>query len=262
MTDLLDGGSTESTLDQFDPKKDYWKDLTGEGGKFYDPDPEIAKQKVAFGKLHGDNFISVKNKAFDDLSASYLQLREEANKGPKLQELIDQLSQKLNPSNETKADDESKPVFDPTEVTNLITNQLQQHELQKQRQANKDFVKSKLNEHYGTNYQSAVKQQIDDLGVSGDLFNTLAENNPKLLIKTLGLDQPVQRQDFQAPPRSALRPDSFAPKGGEDRPWSFYQKMKKDKPSQYLSNETQTQMVLDYARLGPKFEDGDFKRFH
>lgn len=263
MNDNLLSGGSDDQAPAFDPNKDYLKELIGEGGKFHDADEKLALQKVAYGKLHADHFIATKNKAFDDLSAEYLRLREDHNKGLNVQELADQVAQRLASSERTQAKEEEsiQPVFDPKQVDSRVVELLQQHELTKMQQANRQQVLDKLTERFGNNYQSSVKQQIDELGVSEELFNSLAKNNPKLLIKTLGLDQPVKQQDFQAPPRTALRSDTFAPQGAEKRTWSYYQKLKKDKPSQYLSPETQTQMARDYERLGKDFEDGDFSRY-
>lgn len=263
MIDLL--GSDTDQVPAFDPKKDYWKELTSEGGKFYDPDPEVAKQKLAFGKIHADNFIVTKNKAFDDISVDYLRLREDYNKRPKIEEMLDQLSNKLTSSEQTQANEsKDQAQFDPKQVQDLISAKLQdgfvQYEVNKKQQENQNLVSEKLIERHGKNYQDVVKQQIDELGVSLDLFNTLAKTNPKLLIKTLGLDEPVIPAGFQAPPRSSVRSDSFTPKGGEKRTWSYYQKLKQEKPSNYLDQKTQTQMGRDYLALGKEFEDGDFHR--
>jgi len=247
------------------PPKNYLETLTGPGGKFdktkYKSDGEML-EALARGKWEADNFIVTKNKAFDDLSADYIRLKEEVEKGPKIQELFDQMTQKLASTNQNPGNDVTNPppAFDPKQVETMISNTLQAHELAKLQRANQDSVRAKLTERYGANYPNIVKQQIEDLGVTEDLFNSLAKNNPKLLIKTLGLDQQPQQDVFQAPPQSSVRTDSFAPRGGSKRTWNYYQELKKTNPRLYADPKTQTQMAMDYANLGRDFEDGDFHK--
>lgn len=243
-----------------DPNKDYLTDLIGPGGKFYDPDQTVALKKLAYGKMNSDVMIETKNKAFDDLSADYLRLREEHMKGLNIQELSDQITAKLASSANTQANVEIKdqPVYDPKQVDSLIAERLQQHELTKRQQDNQREVQAKLIERYGNNYKTSVKQQIDDLGVSEDLFNTLAKNNPKLLARTLGLDQPQVKEGFQAPPRSSVNSDNFSPQGGPKRTWAYYQELKKNSPNVYSNPKTQTQMINDHIALGDSFEDGNY----
>lgn len=245
--------------------KDYLAALTAPGAKFdrakYPTDADLL-QAMSKSGWHGDNFIKTKNKAFDDLSADYIRLKEEVDKGPKIQELFDQMTQKLASTNQNPGNDISNqpPAFDPKHVETMISNSLQAHELAKVQRSNQDTVRAKLSERYGANYPNIVKQQIEDLGVTEDLFNSLAKNNPKLLIKTLGLDQEPQQDLFQAPPHSSVRTDSFAPRGGQKRSWSYYQELKKTNPRTYSDPKTQTQMAMDYATLGKDFEDGDFHK--
>jgi len=258
MTDNLLAGN-----DQPAEPKSYFEALTAPGAKFdktkYKSEGELY-EAIARGKWEADNFITTKNKAFDDLSADYLRMKEEVDKGPKVQELIDRMSQQFSNSNtqtipETK---EQVPTFDPKQIESLISEKLQAHELSRAQSQNRKQVQDKLVERYGNNYQAQIKQQITELGVSEDLFNSLASNNPKLLIRTLGLDQEPVTESFQTPPRNALRTDPFAPKGAEKRTWSYYQNLKKTNPTLYSNPKTQTQMHMDYMNLGRDFEDGDF----
>jgi hypothetical protein len=247
--------------DQSEPK-DYLAAMTAPGAKFdktkYKTDAELL-QAMAKSGWHADNTISTKNKAFDDLSADYIRLKEEVDKGPKVQELFDQMTQRLNSQNQVIQQEVNQvPAFDPKQVETMISNSLQAHELNKIQKSNQDLVRAKLQERYGSDYAGVVKQQIEDLGVSEDLFKSLAKNNPKLLIKTLGLDQEKQQDLFQAPPQSSVRTDSFSPRGGQKRTWSYYQELKNKDRNLYSDPKTQTQMIMDHAALGREFEDGNY----
>lgn len=259
---MTDDSLLTQTNDNNNPDS-YWEALTGPGAKFdrtkYSSDQELF-EAVGRGKWEADNTITTKNRAFDDLKTDYLKLREEQEKGPKIQEMIDKLSTRLA-SSDTQSAPEVKdaPQFDSQQIDALVSTKLQdgfrEYEVSKAQTENRRVVMDKLVERYGNNYSTAVKQQIDELGVSEDLFNTLAKTNPKLLIKTLGLDQAQQSDTFQSPPRTN---DRFAPKSGPKRTWEFYQRLKREQPSVYANSKTQTQMIMDHSQLGNAFEDGDY----
>jgi hypothetical protein len=253
--DLLAGGQPAEP-------KSYLAELTKEGGKFdkskYASDADLI-EALAKGKWHADSALSIKEKAFDDMSADYLRMKEEVDKGPKIQDIIDQMNKFSNNNNQVIPETPGQvPGFDPKQIPSLVAQEYAANKLADAQAANRREVQAKLVERYGNNYQAHVKQQITELGVSEDLFNSLAANNPRMLIRTLGLDQEQITDTFQAPPRNAMRTDQFAPRGGEKRTWSYYQNMKKTNPAQYSNPKTQAQMHMDYMNLGREFEDGDY----
>lgn len=255
MTDSLLNGDNNDHI-EIDQNKNYLEELVGDGKKFK------STEELAKGKYYADQTLMMKNKQFDDLKADYLRLREEHQQGATLKELIDKLQSTNLEGNNTHANNEvQQPVIDPKQIEDIAASIIQKHELTKVQQNNYNSVKDKLTQHYGSNYHAAVKQQIDDLGVSPQLFDELAKSNPKLLFRTLGLDQPKASDNFQSPPRTERRAESFAPTGGNKRTWSYYQKMKQENPKLYLDTKIQTQMMKDYEVLGTDFEDGDFHRF-
>lgn len=240
--------------DQVDPNKNYLEELVGEGKKFKSP------EDLARGKAEADAFIATKNRAFDELSADYARLKADYDARAKLEELLDQMKDKqlASTDNTDNGNGENKAVYDPKQVEALVASKFQEMEMTKLQQQNYNDVKNKLVQQYGNNYASAVKSQLDQLNVSEDLFESLAKNNPKLLYRTLGLDQPKAQDGFQPPPSSSVRGDNFTPMGKEKRSWSYYQKMKQDNFKKWSDPKTQMQMNWDYQELGDSFEDGDF----
>lgn len=245
---------------QFDPSKDPLEALTGPGGKFdrskYESEMDMYKA-IAKGKLEGDMYIDHFKQRHDELKSDYTRLREEYNAGPKLKEIIDQFSsskQLHQESNQPLANDDK--ALDETKLADLISNKLNEYEQNKKEEANARRVEAKLIEHYGSNYQSALKQQVDQLGLDKDFVNGLARKHPEVLFKTLGIDQPRTRDDFQTPPRSSQQ---FSPNVGNERTWQYYQKLRTTDPVAYRSPKIQDQMFKDAARLGDAFQDGDWK---
>jgi len=247
--DLLSGGDQPIV----DPAKDYFAELVGENKKFKD------ERALARGKYEADMFIEHKNREFDALREEYLRLREDYNSRAKLEELVDQLSKPRQQSDhdDTLTVSENKPVFDPEQLGNIISSKVQEIEQGKKQEENFRLVQDKLRQRYGSNYDDVVKQQIEELGITRDRLNEMAKKEPKLLIRTLGLDRDIPQEQFQAPPRSQQRSDSFAP-SLQKRTWAFYQKMKKEEPARYLDSKTQVQLMRDRAALGTEFEDGDW----
>jgi len=238
-----------------DPEKDYLSELVGDGKKF-----KTAKD-LARGKYEADMYVETLKKRSDDLRADYLRLREESMSRAKLEELIDQLSkQKQNSSNENTppVNDDKMPGLDLNQIESLISNKMEERDVSKRQSENFNMVKSKLKERYGNNYNDVVKEQIQELGITEAELNDMAKRQPKVLLKTLGLDQPVQQDPFRAPPRGSQRSDSFADKTPK-RTWAYYQNLKKTNPNLYLDPKTAVQMYNDYKSLGTDFEDGDFK---
>lgn len=249
---LLDGGEDLPIIDQ---NKDYLAELVGEGKKFKD------QKELAKGKYEADQYIETLKKQQDELRADYLKLREESAATAKLEELISQLDsrQKPNGNENTQVPDVNKPVVDPKAIESLVSSKIEEYNQTKKQETNYNQVKTKLIERFGNNYQNALKEQIDELGLTVEDINTLARKSPAAFFRTLGLDQPVQTDTFQSPPRSTQRSDSFSPKGSPKRTWSWYQDLRRTNPTAYYDPKTTIQRHKDYEELGPAFEDGDFK---
>lgn len=250
---------------QIDPNIDALEELTKPGGKFdktkYTSEVDMYKD-IAKSKLMADQYIDHMKARQDELRQDYTSLREQYNAGPKLQELIDQYSatrQNNNQGNLPPADDVKPVSFDPKDIESLLEQKLTAREQLRKEEANFKLVESKLTEHFGNNYQGALKQQVDNLGLDKDFVNELARKHPQVLFRTLGLDAPKQDNSFQAPLQSTQRRDPFAPTA--KRTNAFYQKMRKDQPELYRSPKIQDQMFKDAVELGSAFEDGDWNSY-
>lgn len=252
MTDLFN----EDITPQFDQNKNYLEELVGEGKKFKTPE-DLAK-----GKAYADVTIETLTKKMDELRADYLKAREENTTTAKLQDLIDQMESRVNNDTQVathqKANEDEKSGLKIEDIDLLISDKMSQFEAQKRETANANAVQSKLKERFGEKSQSFLMEQMETLGLTRENVNEMARKQPNVLIRALGLDQVPQTENFQAPPRSALRNDNFAPKGGQKRTWSYYQELRKSKPDLYHDPKTNIQMQKDAIELGDAFMDGDF----
>lgn len=250
---------TENLLDDsedlpaIDPEKNYLEELVGDGKKFK------SSEELAKGKFASDLYIKDLEKGRDVLKTDYLELKAKYDSMASMSELVDQLKahHQLASSTPNLKANEVKPV-DPKQIESLVSSKILEYENTKKESDNFNSVKNKLIQRYGRNYQEVVKQQIDELGINEVELNELAKKQPKVAIRTLGLDQEPLKENFQTPPQSIKRSDSFAPSAGTKRTWAYYEKMRKDQPTVYWTNKIQTQMHRDHAELGKTFEDGDW----
>lgn len=242
-----DNPNEELTLD---PNKKYADEIVGEG-KRYKTNEDLVRSK-----LEADHYIELLKRQKDELRADYLKMREETMAKASLEELIKQ--QALGKTDEHKSQ-EQKP-YDPTEIEKLLSTKISEslnaYELSNRQKTNSNLVKEKLIERFGKNYRNTVKDKLEELDISEELFNQMAQNHPTMLIKTLEMDKPPKTEQFQSPPRSS---GNYTPPSNTRRTWSYYQELKKANPKLYLDPKTTNQMQKDYMELGDSFEDGDFK---
>jgi hypothetical protein len=260
---LLD--DKQDDLPNLDPNLDPLEALTKPGAKFdktkYESESDLYKA-IAKSKLEADQYIDHMKARQDELRQDYLALREQVNAGPKLQELIDRYQSAAQSNNQSNIpqDDDVKPVsFDPAKIEELLEQKLSAREQLRLEEANYKMVESKLTEYYGSDYQRALKQQVDNLGLDKQFVNELARKHPQVLFRTLGLDAPKRDNDFQAPITSSQRQDPFAPK--TKRTNAYYQKLRKEQPDIYRSPKIQDQMYKDALELGDAFNDGDWNAY-
>lgn len=235
----------------FDPNKDYWTELTGPGGKFHDPDETVAKQKLARAKAEADLTIAQRNRALDEARAEHARLQEEYKAGQNLKELIDQLKAQQHASNDqTPVNDVNQPAK-PDDIKSLIASEYQHLKAAEQEANNYNTVKAKLEEVYGEGYKTALAKQSNDLGMTAEEVDSLARRNPKVFMRTFGLDAATRKDSaFEAPPRSAQRSDNFVPGSNKPRTMAYYQKLKQSNPKLFLDPKINNQMISDIKLIG------------
>lgn len=245
MDSLLDGSTT------VEPEQ-FFTELVGEGKKFKD------QEELAKGKYESDLYIQTLTRQLDDLRKDYLKEREENTTRAKLQELIDQTkslsSQQIQQPIQRA---EEKPQISPNEIKSLVSSTVQEIEIAKKRDQNFNLVRDRLTERYGKDYNTSLGNQLKALDISVEEANELARTKPQLLLKTLGLDQPIRQENFRTPPTSTQNSSAFKPVV-QKRTWSYYQEMKAKNPKEYFSAKNNVQMHNDAMSLGEEFMDGDY----
>lgn len=251
MAGILD----QEDQNDIDPNKNYYEELVGDGRKFKD------NEDLAKGKYMADMHIKMLERRMDELRADYIKEQSENATRAKLEDLLKTMETRPASSDQPLANvvPDTSPKFDLSEIEKRMEEKLSQglsaYETANRQKANTNSVVSKLKERYGDNYQPVVKQQIQSLGMTDEMFNQMVKDAPQALLKTLGIgDQPER---FQSPERSS---GQFAFKGPQKRTWSYYQELKQKNPRLYHDPKTLIQMEKDALELGDAFGDGDFNR--
>lgn len=216
--------------------------------------------ELAKGAYEKDRHIGTIEQENRELRASNLALREDNMTKAKLEEYVDQLTKSASASSRPTSDGTNlKPQdaqpYDPKQLESLFDERIKKYESSKTKEQNARAVTDALRERYGNSFPEVLQKQTEELGLTREAVNYLAETAPKAFFRTLGLDQPVQTEQFETPPRRSAH---FSPKVEPERSWSYYSELQKKDPNTFRSSRIQEQMMKDYQRLGPKFEDGDF----
>ena len=256
---LFDNNDDQVVVDE---NTDYLAELTKPGARFdktkYQSEIDLYKD-MAKSKWHGDKTIELSNKRMDEIRQEYLKEREQNVTRAQLEELIEKFAkQPLTSNANPNVNEEKLPVFNPQDLEGLVASNYEKMREKERQDNNYKSVEAKAKERYGNNYRQHIADTMNDLGLTSAEAENMARVNPKVFMKTFGLDtQPSNNNNFQAPPRSNT---TFQPTSREHKTWSYYETLKKTKPDEYFSQKTQNQMMDDYATLGDKFEDGNFQK--
>lgn len=239
----------QEDLPLVDENKDYYAELVGPNQKFK------TNQELAKSKVHADQTIDIYKRNMDQMRSDMDMLRKDNMTKAKLEELIDKLA--VQPRSEhTPEAPETKPA--QPDIESLVSSKIHEYELTKKQTENFNLVKTKLQEQYGNNYPTILKQQIDQLGLTDEDANALARKSPAAFFKTLGIDDKQQQNSMQSAPRSTQRNDNFAPRGEPKLTWSYFQNEIKKKPELKYDRKFNVLMTKAAVEGGEAFRDGDY----
>ena len=210
-------------------------------------------EEVLKAKIESDLYIKTLERQKDELRNDYLKQREELLAKQKFEELIDRYESKARQElqEQTPPTEVVKP-YDPKEIEQLVLNKIQETESTKKATDNFNKVQTKLQERFGNNYSSVLKEQQNTLGLSDNEINDLAKKSPEAFFRIMGLNDQAPRESYQSPPRSNQRNDQFTPRVAK-RDWNYYQELKKNNPKLYLDPKISVQMHNDAMELGESF---------
>jgi len=238
MTNLFEAPVDQPDASLREEITNKWKDK---------PVEELLKAKV-----ESDLYIKSLERQKDELRNDYLKQRDELLTKAKFEEYIQKMeSLKDGQVTEPKVNEVSEPKYDPKEIESLVLNKINETKKIEKETENFNRVQMKLQERFGNNYQSVLREQQINLGLSDSDVNDLAKKSPEAFFRMMNLNEGT-KESFQAPPRSNQRMDNFAPKV-QKRDYNYYQELKKTNPRLYLDPKIAVQMHNDAVELGESF---------
>jgi hypothetical protein len=245
-------------LQNLEPTRSYLNELVGEGKRYDSP------EAVARAKIFQDAHIKQIEQENARLREDYTRAREENIAKAKLEDLLDQIQGRKEPTEHKQPTVPEEKAIDYRQIESLIENKIKQTRLTDTYNQNLETVKNKLVERFGDNYTETYKQQLVQLDLTQQEADDLARRKPTTFLKMLGLDQARQpQQQFNPPPRSQTNnPQSPMPSPPEKRTWAWYENLRKTNRNAYLDSKTQVQMLQDRMELGEAFEDSGFDKYH
>lgn len=242
----------QTLLDPTQEIKSYKELLVGEGRKFKD-DEALAK-----GKYLSDSYIKILEAQLDRANDVIAESRDRGRAEASLEDLLDQVDKQkqLNAGIPPQKPVVTEPKIDPNQFKDIAKATFAEMQKEGIEQENFKMVRDKLIERYGPDYSKSVSPLIEDLNISSADFDSLARKNPRLLMKTLGMDTTTNRQQFQSPPRSEFRPANV--KTEQSRDYAYYQGLMKKDYKAFLGNhKLNVQMHKDLQTMGPEAFYGD-----
>lgn len=254
MTTLFE--SNGKTTPVIDPNETYYDKLVGEGKKFKD------NEALAKAKAEADAFIlRLQNEAEElrkDLNTR-LTVEQIIEKTANGQNNLEPNQQGLNNQTPPKTEEKQNTV----DIEKLVNDKLAEAELKRVQNSNLTLVRETLENEWGNDYVTRLKEKASELGLGESFLQNLAMDQPKAFLKLIdvGIDskKPANNQSANrlfVPPSSNERTNtnSFSP-SNTDRTKSYYDKLKATNPSEYWSPSTQNQMHQDAIRIGERFFD-------
>ncbi len=218
--------------------------LVGDGKKFKD------NEALARAKLESDSFIEQLKR---ELAGTRQELATRVNMEDFLRQMEEEKKARSEPVTHTSDQVATTvtPISDEHIIAkvNAVLNQTQQ---ESEAQRNVQYVREELIRTYGTNYEAKVLTKAQELGVTKEWLQDIAQRTPKAFLELVGVNAPQARPDpnVAVPPRSSHVPSSHQ-SGVKNK--AYYDKMKRDNPVLYWSADVQLEEYKAAMKLGEAF---------
>lgn len=237
-----------------DPNKNYWDELVGEGKRYADP--------VAAGRG-----LAEKDAHIARLERETAGLRQELSSRTRMEELVEKLAQvKETPSIPVTTPDEpasKSPGLTPEDIQRSVDAALAKRDAD----ANRNIVKQKLQEAWGSDYATKLRAFANQLSVGEQWLDSVAAQNPNAFLTLVGISDVgggnVKHREADvtpsghtvAPPRSSA---TFTPTvHSNQKNWKYYENMRRSSDpavrNNYWSREVQMELHKEAERQGDAF---------
>lgn len=230
---------------QEDQTTESWvKKLVEERGEKWS-DPEV----IAKGKYESDKYIG-------DLERQLSEMREDLSKNEYAKTLLETLQGKAGDTASPKPEEkqgstaEANTTNDASDLESLVEEAIRKREAQQTASQNLKQVDDTLQEAYGTEAASIVKQKASELGMSLERLQEIASESPTAFIRLIG---EAKVSEKVATPKSSVNTQSDTFNKSGEKNWEYYQNLRRTNSKQYYSPKVQNQLMADRQRLGDRF---------
>ena len=237
-----------------DPNKNYLDEYVGENKKFKDV------QALARAKAESDAHISRLEEEARIRNEDLAEIEKELKARTRLEEIRDQILNAKNnqsPSNQSTPDagerDTNKSGLTKEDAESLALSVYEKAKIAETRNANKELVRGKLVEKFGSNYASALDIKTKELGLDKEEANRLSETAPVAFMKMLGLDaaEPTRLPNVS----SSIKTNGFVGKREVQKTYNYYENIRKQDKALYNSPAIQKERRESMHQLGADFFD-------
>jgi hypothetical protein len=263
-TNLFNGSKSQTFVEEETPLEDNTNDevdyvsLLKEAGK---PTDAVALAKKA---VHADRTIEAQKLRLQELE-------QELTKRLSYEDLRDTLVK----ANVAKPNNASKPIITDdededhsrveddsktkvTDIRKLVQDVINQEATKNSARQNVAQVVDTLKSTWGSNYEATLRLKAREIGVSEGFLETLAAEQPKALLRLVGIDIEPKKDNatFMAPPKSS--PDVPRSPNGNNNPsgykgYKYYEDMRKKDPKAYWTGRVQNELMRAASVLGDDF---------
>lgn len=221
-------------------------ELVGEGKKYKTID-DLAK-----AYKNADQFI-------EHIKTENQGLREELDKRLSANDVLEQLKREREESQSADAGSgDTTPSLSKEDLSELISNVLEEKDSQKTAQQNLATANDKMVEIYGDpqKAKAAMEAKASELGLSVGFLKQVAEQSPTAFFNSMGITgksqtsgSSVTHGKTNTEALSVMNQSSNTTEGT----WRYYEELRKSNPKQYWKPETQNRLFRDRQEKGESF---------
>ena len=222
-------------------------ELVGEGRKFNDV------EALARGKMEADSFIEQMKQENSALKADLEKQTYRLGVTEQLKETASASTAELSGSNNnnggTSNTANTQLTSSEADIESLVEQTLKKREQAGVAKTNIALVESELEQTYGTEAASAVKQKASELGLPMAELQGMAAKSPAAFMQLMGKAAPQSSPLTQG----SIRTEGSTMQASSTQDFGFYQKMRRENSKLYYKPSTQRQMMADADRMGDNF---------
>lgn len=158
-------------------------------------------------------------------------------------------------------DPSAKNVPSPEDIQRIVSEEVDRRVSAQKREQNLDSVTAAAKAVHGDNYKQALTDKAKELQSSPSELFKIAEANPELFKRIMGLTQTTQSENtsqnsasriFDSVNTEALRNRDSGP-GTPGKRYSDFQKMRRENPKAYFSPQVQNEIFALAEKHGPDY---------